>query len=80
MTKKEVDVLLGRLCVKLGLCLPPDDIEQLSNEPPEDPLAFVDEVFRREGLDPATADRRLYRKVRDVVIEANRDQAGDEWE
>lgn len=80
MTKKEVDVLLGHLCIKLGFCLPPDDIEQLSNEPPEDPLQFVDEVFRREGLDPETADRRLYRQVRDVVIEAYRDQAGDDGE
>jgi hypothetical protein len=30
----------------------------------------VDAVFVAEGLDPATADRHLYRRVRDMVSKA----------
>jgi hypothetical protein len=32
--------------------------------------SFVDRIFRAEGLDPETADRRLYRQVRDTVAAA----------
>lgn len=62
--------LLDTLCVKLGFCLPPDQIERLVAKPPPDVAGFTDHVFRAEGLDPDSGRRRLYRQVRDVVREA----------
>jgi hypothetical protein len=53
--------------VKLGFCLPPIAQEQLASAAPADVRGFVDAVFVAEGLDPSTADRHLYRQVRDVV-------------
>jgi hypothetical protein len=36
-------------------------------------VAFTDAVFTAEGLPPETADRHLYRQVRDMVAAAFRD-------
>lgn len=69
---KEVQVLLDRLCIDLGFCLPPADQQQLVADPPEDPIEFTNEVFRREGLSIEEAPLRLYRQVRDCVAEAFR--------
>lgn len=66
---KQVDKLLGVLCVRLGFCLPPDDWNRLMAEPPPDVGDFTDRVFEAEGLDPERADLRLWRQVRDVVAE-----------
>src|SRR5262245_26741073 len=63
----EVDSLLSKLCIDLGFCLPQASRDRLRNNPPEDVLGFVDAVFVAERLDPATADRQLYRRVRDYV-------------
>lgn len=62
--------LLDKLCVDLGFCLPPDEVARIAKDPPLGVRAFTDEVFRVEGLDPETADRHLYREVRDVVADA----------
>jgi hypothetical protein len=62
--------LLDRLCVDLGFCLSPPEVEGLANNPPQTALAFTDRVFRAEGMDPQTVDRRLYRQVRDAVFAA----------
>lgn len=72
LNEKELECLLNRLCVRLGLCLPPDDIVRLREDPFEEVLAFTDAVFAAEGLDPATADRHLYRQVRDMIADAFR--------
>jgi hypothetical protein len=58
------------LCADLGFCLRPSEIERLAGDPPQEVLTFTDEVFRSEGMDPDTADRHLYRQVRDVVAAA----------
>lgn len=79
MTSQEVQVLLDRLCVEFGFCLPAEDREQLCTDPPEEARDFVDEVYRREGLDPQTADRHLYRVVRDKVILAYQMSKDREW-
>lgn len=63
LRSKRITYLLGELCVELGFCLPPDEQARLQNEPPEDIDAFMDAVFRAEGLDPL-ADRQLRRQVR----------------
>lgn len=67
LTRDRVEGLLGELCVRLGFCLPPDDWDRLAADPPQDAGAFTDAVFRAEGLDPETADLRLWRQVRDLV-------------
>ena len=63
----EVDALLSKLCTTLGFCLSPSDQGALKANPPRNPEDFTHAVFRAEGLDPATADRHLYRQVRDAV-------------
>jgi hypothetical protein len=70
LNEKEVGDLLNRLCRRLGFCLPPDDIVRLREDPPAEVLAFTDAVFTAEGLDPETADRHLYRQVRDMIADA----------
>ena len=62
----------NKLCVQYGFCLPAEAESRLANEPPQDPAAFTDAVFTLDGLDPTTADRHLYRKVKAVVTEAFR--------
>lgn len=70
MTETEPQQLLDRLCVELGFCLPPLEQQRLVDNPPTEVLAFTDAVFRAEELDPETADRHLYRQVRDMISEA----------
>lgn len=65
--------LLDKLCVDLGFCLPPREVDRLVNDPPLNELAFTDQVFRSEGLDPQTVDRGLYRQVRAIVSTAFRE-------
>lgn len=67
MTEHQVEQLINTLCVRYGFCLPPEAEDQLKHQTPLEPLAFTDAVFRLEGLDPSTADRHLYREIRDVV-------------
>jgi hypothetical protein len=75
----EVRRLLDTLCVDLGFCLRPAEIERLVGDPPKLVVTFTDEVFRSEGMDPGTVDRHLYRQVRDVVAAAfDQAEAGEE--
>jgi hypothetical protein len=66
----EVEALLGKLCVDLGFCLPPDAQDQLIENPPSDTRAFTDAVFIAEGMNPETARRELYRQVQECVSAA----------
>ena len=60
LSAREVHWLLSSLCVDHGFCLPPAVQTQLEQRPPANAAAFTQAVFIAEGLDPATADRRLY--------------------
>ncbi|MBK8252691.1 MAG: hypothetical protein IPK82_08490 [Polyangiaceae bacterium] len=71
--RKTVHWLLDKLCVDMGFCLRATEVERLANDPPEDAIAFTDEVFRSEGLDPQTVDRHQYRQVRAIVSDAFRE-------
>lgn len=62
--------LLDKLCVRLGFCLPPVERQRLAENPPREVLTFTDAVFVAEEMDPVSADRDLYRQVRDLVREA----------
>ena len=76
---KQIRALLDRLCVEQGFCLPPAHAHRLVESPPADVEAFTDAVFRAEGLDPRTADRALYRDVRNTIAEAlSQAMGGDE--
>ena len=66
----EVETLLDKLCSDLGFCLPSDEHKRISSNPPDDVIAFVDAVFIAEGMNPGTADRHVYRRVRDYVSAA----------
>ncbi|CAN0550309.1 unnamed protein product, partial [Laminaria digitata] len=68
LTNDQTARLLNHLCVELGFCLPPEKVSELRHRPPPTPTEFVDEVFTAEGLDPQSADRRLYRTVRAAVL------------
>jgi len=72
LNDEEARRLLDKLCVLLGFCLAPSEVERLVNDPPMSDVAFTDEVFRSEGLDPRTVDRQLYRQVLHVVSAAFR--------
>jgi len=50
--------------------LPPEAQERLAREPLADADEFTIQVFLAEGLDPSTADRKLYRRVKAVVEDA----------
>ena len=72
LSAKEVAALLSSLCTRLGFCLPSDAQKRLTEEPPPDAHQFTVAVFIAEGLDPATAERRIYRQVEAMVAEAFR--------
>lgn len=67
--RDRIQRLLDKLCVELGFCLPPAEQEAMGAAPLNEVRAFVDRVFRAEGLDPETADRQLYRQVHDRVAD-----------
>ena len=72
LSEPEAHKLLYDLCVRLGFCLPPEVQLRLKEHPPPDARSFTDAVFAAEGLAPETADRHLYRQVRDMVAAAYR--------
>src|ERR1044071_6189238 len=61
ITAEEAEKLLGVLCEKYGFCLPQLWHARLRFCPPKSVAKFTDTVFHAEGLDPATADRAMYR-------------------
>src|SRR5262245_37122953 len=62
----DVERLLNELCIKLGFCLPPDDIRRLCASPPGDVDSFTDAVFQAEGMGDVS-HTHLRRQVREVV-------------
>jgi hypothetical protein len=67
---EEVRELLSRLCIKLGFCLPPTELERMETSPPRDIEEFTRAVFVAEGLDPVTSDRHHFNQVREIVTQA----------
>jgi len=59
--------LFTDLSVKLGLMLPVEVVERLTESPPATVDAFTDEILRGEGLDPTTTSTRP--DVRALVAE-----------
>lgn len=70
LTRKETEVVLSRLCIDLGFCLPFDRENEILNNPPDSVDKFAEAVIRAEGLNHEHIERGLYREVRDVIAEA----------
>jgi hypothetical protein len=62
-----LEALLDHPCVRFGFCLPPDAQERLRTSPPDGVHAFADAVISAEGMDPATLDTSLRRRMREMV-------------
>ena len=62
--------LLVKVCEKLGFCLSSYEQERIVSRSPLTVYDFADAVFVGEGLDPATADKRLLDEVRAAVAAA----------
>ncbi len=77
LNSDEVEILLSRLCLKLGFCLPPDDENRLIDSPPTSIDEFTDAVFQAEGLNSEYAERGLYRQVRSEIVRAFEKQCDD---
>lgn len=67
LTPRQTTSLLSRLCIDMGFCLPLKEQQRLLESPPTSVDAFTAAVFRAEGLDPDSVDRRLYRQLRRQV-------------
>jgi len=67
LSPTKLESLLYHICVKYGFCLRLAEYERLCANPPTEVTAFTDAVYRAEGLDPATADPRVYDMVHAAV-------------
>ena len=65
----EVRALLGELCVKLGFCLLPIEIERIANHPPEDSDEFTEAVLVADCYGVASSDP-VVDQARDIVAQA----------
>jgi len=73
----EARKLLGILCIKYGFCLPPLWRSRLEADPPRSIDKYLETVYRAEGLDPAAADRAMYKAMREEVrLAYERSKAG----
>ena len=69
LNPEEVQALLSKLCIKLGFCLPPVEIERLAASPLRDIDEFTQAIFVAEGFGVVRSDG-LFDQVREVVTQA----------
>ncbi len=69
LSPAEARTLLGDLCVKLGFCLPPLEIERLATSPPEDSDEFTEAVLVAEGYGVPSQDP-VVDQARELVAQA----------
>ena len=67
LTPKQAYYVLETLCVRFGLCIPPEDCRKIEDNPPRTVDEFVRAVFVVEGLDP---DHPAHRDLRRASHEA----------
>lgn len=75
LTPREVDGVLSKVCIKLGLCIPSKEQARIAAEPPSDIDEFTKAIFVAEGLS-AQSDTDLYNAARDIVARAFVDHTG----
>jgi hypothetical protein len=56
LSLQETRDLLTELCVRLGYCLTPTDLEVVEADPPTDPQSFTELVMKLEGVGATDAD------------------------
>jgi hypothetical protein len=66
--QEALDFLLYDICVDLGFCLPPDDNARICTTESWDADAFVEEVFRAEGMD-SNEHLKWKREIRNRFID-----------
>ena len=64
---EDLPKLLDELCVKLGICLSPDDRARISVTAFRDLDSFEEAVLSAEGLNPLTVDRHLRHQLRTCI-------------
>jgi hypothetical protein len=75
----EVEVVLDRLCIRFGFCLPPAEIERLSQNPPTGVDEFTEAALVAEGYGFTKSDT-LCTEARDVVAQAFLDHLANQQE
>ena len=50
--KRELIYLLHDVCIKWGFCIPPSDLEEISNAEEYHAIDFADDIIKAEGMDP----------------------------
>jgi hypothetical protein len=70
LIESEVEALLYRVWVDLGVCLTPDSYDHLVTNAPNSIDGMTDAIFAAEGIDAAKADSRLKSRVREYVVAA----------
>ena len=63
----DVSRMFDELCVKLGICLSPDDRAQIAITKFRDLDSLEVAVLHAEGLDPLSADRHFRHQLRDCL-------------
>ncbi len=66
--ENEIRKYLDEICVELGFCLPPKDIEKLVSKEYYMADKFVREVFTIEGINP-DIELQLFRQVKKKFID-----------
>ena len=70
LTDKSIRRLHSALCNDFGFSLDVATVADLAGEHAQDELRFTEAIIRAEGLDPEMVDRHLYRRLRQVIREA----------
>ncbi|MVF14718.1 hypothetical protein FT643_21505 [Ketobacter sp. MCCC 1A13808] len=61
--ESEIRCFLDQICVDLGFCLPPNDVDLLASRNQYIADEFVREIFKVEGLNP-DLELKLFRQVK----------------
>jgi hypothetical protein len=67
MNSNQINRIVDRICVELGICLPPAEKESLAGCEFLGAEGLADEICKREGLDPIMVERKLYRQILEEI-------------
>jgi hypothetical protein len=60
--------MLATICVRLGVCLPPEEAQRLRESPPLTPEAFTEAFMIAYGIDPTYSSSSLRAQVLRKVV------------
>ncbi|HHH44846.1 MAG TPA: hypothetical protein ENK49_11975 [Gammaproteobacteria bacterium] len=64
----EIRGFLDKICVEIGFCLPPKDIEMLASRKQYIADDFIREIFEIEGLNP-DMELKLFRQAKKIFTD-----------